>query len=166
MRRVWLIYFLICGVLANLLTSAASLRGDEKPPLTVAAQRGEVQTRIENGTAIIEVHSGGGIGSATLRWADPKPMNVKQVKVRLRYDKEKPFVALEGFSVRSGKLIFSSHLGSSEVELNSNVQGQPPPKLAKPQMPITKTDAGIEITLPAEAVKDVFTIHWVDYYRG
>jgi hypothetical protein len=149
---------------------AAPLSGEEKPPLTVTAKRGEVQARFEDGAAIIDVTSGGGIGSATLRWASPKPMNVKQVKVRLRYGEAKPFVALEGFSLRSARLSFQSSLGTSpEVELIANADGVPPPKFEKPlKMPIIKAAAGIEISLPLEAVKDFeeFTIHWVDYYRG
>jgi hypothetical protein len=154
------------------LCASAVLRAEDNPPITVAQKRGagQVVARLEGGTAMIDVHSPGGIGRATLRWASPKPMNVKQVKVRLRYSGGKPFVALEGFSYHSAKLNFQSSLGAApDVELIANAQGEPAPKLEKPlQLPITKTADGVEISLPAEAVQEVdeFTIHWVDYYRG
>ena len=102
----------------------------------------KVDARIESGTAWFAVLSPSGIGSATIKPAQGRwPTNVV---VRLRYDEQRTFERLEGFSAAAEK-------GTRYDEIRGQVTAQ-----------------GMEVTLPAALLQSnpaSIELSWVDMYR-
>jgi hypothetical protein len=148
-----------CGV--SLAVHAA------EPGLSVKPGRGASNIKIERdeGAVVINVMSAGGIGQLTVQnGGQPWPM---AMKLRLRYNANRPFTDLEGLTLSDAKSQLHTFLGSDSVEVSS-AEGKTLSEAAKPEFRVLKASGTIEVTLPVAwlADKKEFHLHWVDFYRG
>ena len=110
--------------------------------ITARKPQDKVETRMEDGTAWLAVLSPSGIGGATIKRSQGRwPTNVV---VRLRYDEQRSFERLEGFSAAAEK-------GTRFDEIRGRATAQ-----------------GMEVTLPSALLQSnpaSIELSWVDMYR-
>jgi hypothetical protein len=151
----------------------------QPPSFAVTADKGGIQATVssQGETAILEVHSQSGIGSATVELVSGAPPET--IVLRLYLKGLEQFRLLDDGTVVSAS-VASSDIGDITESVSSTQSGETPITPGSPlwlgirivsseDKPHIPLDQGhFEITLPADFLHDgrrSFSIQWIDFYR-